>query len=85
MNIAELKELIADLPDDAEVRIAHQPKWPFEYSVGASAYVEVSEPTETDDDESDPIKANGAPGVLFLAEGIQLGYLPRQAKEELRW
>lgn len=84
MTISELKELIADLPDDAEVRIAHQPKWPFEYSVGDSAYVEVSVPAETDED-ADPVKANGAPGVLFLAEGTQLGYLPGQAKDELRW
>jgi hypothetical protein len=34
MNIMDLKQEIYNLPDDMEVRIAHQPQWAFEYSVG---------------------------------------------------
>lgn len=34
MNIMDLKQTIYSLPDDMEVRIAHQPQWAFEYSVG---------------------------------------------------
>lgn len=34
MNVRELKLALESLGDDVEVRIAHQPHWPFEYSIG---------------------------------------------------
>jgi hypothetical protein len=34
MTVAELIELLEDLPADAEVRLATQPSWPMEYSLG---------------------------------------------------
>jgi hypothetical protein len=33
MTVGELLELLEDFPEDAEVRLAHQPSWPFEYSI----------------------------------------------------
>jgi DNA-binding transcriptional MerR regulator len=34
MTVGELKQILEDLDDDVEVRIAQQPRWPFEYSIG---------------------------------------------------
>lgn len=45
MLIGELKKLLDEYPDDAEVRIAHQPQWPFEYEVkGLIATSELGQP-----------------------------------------
>jgi hypothetical protein len=33
MKVIELKEALEGIPDDAEVRLAMQPSWPFEYSL----------------------------------------------------
>lgn len=29
MTVADLMELLEDMPEDAEIRIAHQPTWPL--------------------------------------------------------
>lgn len=34
MHVWELINILRNMPEDAEVRIAHQPQWPFEYSIG---------------------------------------------------
>jgi hypothetical protein len=99
MTIAELKEAIQDLPDDAEVRLAQQPRWAFEYEIGHTAYIEnlenQSDPAslgakaaaedDEDDEDSTPPDFNGAPGIFYIGEGSQIGYLPGQATEELNW
>ncbi len=33
MNVADLKSLLNNYPDDTEVRLMNQSSWPFEYSV----------------------------------------------------
>ncbi|MFP3549770.1 hypothetical protein SB861_03510 [Paraburkholderia sp. SIMBA_049] len=33
MKVADLMEMLEGLPEDADVRIAQQPNWPFEYSI----------------------------------------------------
>lgn len=33
MRVAELMELLEGMPEDAEVRLAQQPRWVFEYSI----------------------------------------------------
>ena len=33
LTVAQLRDLLADLPDDAEVRLAVQPSWPFEHRI----------------------------------------------------
>ena len=84
MKIAELIERLTELAEDfpdAEVRLATQPSWPFEYSienvVGPYELGEAAreraldrgreyDPEDVDDEE---------PLVVYLAEGGQLGYL----------
>ena len=72
MTIGELKEVLQDLDDDMDVRLAMQPFWPFEYTIGDTAVVGDA---ENEDGES----------VLYLTEGRQIGYLPKRACDELGW
>lgn len=34
MKVRELIEMLGNFPEDAEIRFASQPNWPFEYSIG---------------------------------------------------
>lgn len=34
MTVGELMEILDAYVPDAEIRLASQPKWPFEYSIG---------------------------------------------------
>jgi hypothetical protein len=80
MKVAELIELLQGLPDDAEVRIAQQPSWPFEYSITGAVIVGGGFTEDEDEDEA----ASSEP-VVYLAEGSQLGYLPGNVSRELGW
>ena len=74
MRVEELIEYLRDCDQDAEVRFASQPSWPFEYSIDGVVEVDIVNPR---DDNSEK--------VIFLEEGRQLGYLPSEAKNELMW
>lgn len=92
MTVEELRNELSELPPCAEVRIASQPNWPFEYSIQG---VYIIEPGDTDDDDesahtpdvssSDEDEASDEPILIFLAEGSQLGYLPRNARRAIGW
>jgi hypothetical protein len=43
MTVGELIEYLSDFDPEAEVRLAQQPRWAFEYSVGEVAGVELDE------------------------------------------
>ena len=74
MTVADLIEELKWMPEGAEVRFASQPNWPFEYSIDDVISVEIEN------------RCTGeAEGVVYLAEGRQLGYLPSEAKDELGW
>jgi hypothetical protein len=72
MTVGELKELLDGLDDDVDVRLAMQPSWPFEYSIGTP--VIIGNP-ENEDGES----------VLYLPEERQTRYLPKEVCDELGW
>lgn len=80
MTVKDLRDILSALPDDAEVRLMHQPNWPFEYSVAGTctdadlAREDESESTDDDDDDDD-----GEPKVVYLVEGSQLGYGDKHA------
>lgn len=69
MKVYELMEILENMDPEAEVRVAHQPAWAFEYSIdnAASAY----------DDKGE--------FCLYLSEGRQIGYLPEMAAKALDW
>jgi len=72
MTVRELIEELKYMDEDATVRFASQPSWPFEYSI----YGVVQTTVNYNDDERD---------IVYLEEGRQVGYLPAEAKEELGW
>jgi len=72
MTVRELIEELRLMDQDATVRFASQPSWPFEYSI----YGVVQTTVNYNDDERD---------IVYLEEGRQVGYLPGEAKDELGW
>lgn len=91
MIVYELKRLLEDFDDDAEVRWASQPSWPMEYHVNDAIWVgknaggtlRARSPwvNEEEVEESEDFD----PGVIYLVEGEQIGYLPEAVKDELGW
>jgi hypothetical protein len=81
MKVADLIEMLEDLPEDVEVRFAHQPNYPFEYSVACAVLVDYAEHDPNEDGEDDV----QAEPVVYLVEGTQLGYLPGVACREIGW
>ena len=86
MNVSELISLLEDMPEDAEVRLAEQPRWAFEYSVGD---VVLSSDADWLEDEEEDVEAgkpkSEAKSIVYISEGSQLGYLPSQASSDLGW
>jgi hypothetical protein len=72
MTVEQLLEELEGCDPDAEVRIAQQPAWPFEYALDTAQAV-----VTVDLDDGQP--------VVYLVEGQQLGYLPGQAADQLGW
>jgi hypothetical protein len=71
VTVTDLIQQLEGCDPDAEVRLAHQPTWPFEYAIDpGNAAVEV--------------ELDGGP-VVYLGEGAQLGYLPQPARQQLGW
>ena len=65
---------LEQLNPDAQVRFASQPSWPFEYSIYSIVQVEIEDRSTGDVVET-----------VYLEEGRQIGYLPKEAKDELGW
>lgn len=70
MTVGKLIEALQEFDEEAEVRLAIQPSWPFEHSVSRPLA------SGTDDDGTE---------VVYIAESGQLAYLPGSVKEELGW
>jgi hypothetical protein len=73
LTVSQLIEELEDLDPDAEVRLATQPAWPFEWHLSTSQPGPAMQVTL--DDEP----------VVYLVEGEQLGYLPEAVCRELGW
>ena len=73
MTVRELIEELRLVDQDAKVRFASQPSWPFEYSINGVVQTTVR---DREDNEID---------MVYLEEGRQVGYLPKEAKDELGW
>jgi hypothetical protein len=78
MTVNELIMLLEDMDGDTEVRLAIQPSWPFEYSVGSIVRCSPLEYEEYD-------REGDGESVVYIGEGSQLGYLPLVVKDELGW
>lgn len=90
MNITELIEQLqafAAEHGDVEVRLAVQPNWPFEHSIGSVALGQepIYEGTMDPEDGTVATAEDEVPAIIYIGEGRQLGYLPAMAREGLGW
>lgn len=82
MTVGELLDILEGLDENAEVRIAHQPAWAFEYEINDVV------PVEPVDEEDTAYRNNGngnGATVVYLVDGRQLGYLPSEAARQIGW
>ena len=103
MEIEELIETLQELAEEypkSEVRLAQQPTWSFEYSIGdIIASHEKEDDQQEWDEDFERAKLEGDKGLLeamgdrpelgnpliYIGEASQLGYLPGIVKDKLRW
>lgn len=74
MTVGDLIAVLEEMPQEAEVFLAMQPSYPFEYDI--ADVVEIAPDTTSKDFD---------PGRVYLAEGRQTRYLPGDARDELGW
>jgi hypothetical protein len=84
MTVKQLIRQLEDFNPDSEVRLAIQPSWPFEHSIGNVVSVGLTD-EDADEDEEVPDYANTGEEIVYIGEGYQVGYLPGQASHELGW
>lgn len=77
--------MLEGMDQEAVVLFASQPSWAFEYSI--RDVVEVYPPNEDEDDEDAELSNPGddPSPVVYLVEGVQLGYLPGHVASEIGW
>ncbi len=75
MTVDELIEELKYMNRDATVRFASQPSWPFEYSISGVVQLKIEDQQDSGVEED----------IVYLEEGRQVGYLPKEAKDELGW
>lgn len=69
MIVRELIEMLEEMDEESEVRIAFQPTYPLQYRPDRNIY---------------PVTIDGKE-VVYIAEGKSEGYLPKEAAEEIGW
>lgn len=96
MKVKELEGYLKTCPADAEVRLAHQPNYPLEFSLAEVVTVDVENdecpeckvPWYCHDDKGCEKRIPSEmeiPPVVYLTEGTQLGYLPGNAVRQIGW
>jgi hypothetical protein len=83
ITIDKLIERLEDLREeldgngDVEVRLMHQPEWPFEYDIAgvvSSRDIRDGEPDEDENEDESFTPQGNADEVVYICEGRQLGY-----------
>jgi hypothetical protein len=82
MKVGQLIEMLEQMPEDAEVMLAQQPSWPFEYSLGDVVMVGPDADNQLDDDDEDDRPDEN---IVYLVEGSQTRYLPGFARNAVGW
>lgn len=102
MTLSELIEHLSMLAegldfDEVEVKLAHQPRWPFELSIGEpvlhdplAEWEEENALISSDDPDyearlADRAIAEGKPKTIFIPEGAHQGYLRGSVAKMLGW
>ena len=75
MNLHDLIERLKEYEDlygpDCEVRLQTQPSWPFETSIAGVVTAEEVQQNDREDDDDDD---DSCPEIIYILEGMQLGY-----------
>lgn len=66
MTVSELMSLLEDEPEDAVVRIVHQPHWPLQEIVGGVANSRDIRDDEPDEDERDCLGDEDETSIVYL-------------------
>jgi hypothetical protein len=83
ITIDKLIERLEDLREELdgngqiEVRLMHQPEWPFEYDIAgvvSSRDIRDGDPDEDEDEDESFAPQGDADDVVYICEGRQLGY-----------
>jgi hypothetical protein len=83
ITIDKLIERLEDLREeldgngDIEVRLMHQPEWPFEYDIAgvvSTRDIHDGDPDEDDDEDESFAPEGDTDEVVYICEGRQLGY-----------
>lgn len=87
MRKRDLVEILEELEDDDEVRIAHQPSWPFEYSIDDRAMTVVDiEQRQTDlansGDDDDGL-GSGMPAGIEGGDTYRISYAAGNAPKKI--
>ena len=82
MKVGQLIEMLEQMPEDAEVMLAQQPNWPFEYSLSDVVMVGPDADNQLDDDDEDDRPDEN---IVYLVEGSQTRYLPGFACNAVGW
>ena len=105
MTLSELIEHLSTLAegydfDEVEVMLAHQPRWPFELSIGEPVLHDPLEewedeygaeppadltPEEVAEWQADRAIAEGKPKTIFIPEGGGQEYLRGSVAKQLGW
>lgn len=85
MTVGELREMIEGLEDGVEVRLAIQPRWAFEYSIGSAVLVGPDGDEVYGEGEEEYEGTPPDENVLYLTEGTQLGYLNGYTSRAIGW
>lgn len=75
--VGELITALQDYDPGTPIRLATQPGWRFEYTLGRVAL-------SSNDAEGDGTEPTSDP-VVWIAEGRQVGYLSEIARNSLEW
>ena len=81
MTVQELISELEQMNPEAEVFIASQPEWPFEYDVE-----QVKEIHRDDCDPDEPMPmGDEQESIVYIAEGEQLAYLNTSVAANIGW
>jgi hypothetical protein len=94
MTVEEMIQILSEMDPTAEVRLAIQPGYPFQHTVGEIVEVDLSEDDDDEWDEEDeedgeePEEEKEPEVVVYIGEAGQLysaPYLPGVVSRELGW
>lgn len=91
--IDTLEEIAQQHGDDVKVRLAQQPNWPFEYTIGEVVAVDFDAPEPDSEEELSELedaavnapRTRGTNVKVYIGQGTQLDYLPGAASKALGW